>query len=132
MKNKYKKIVKHIPTLEDHGHLYMYYGHPYSEECDVYGENDEGENLIVSYECDNLCRTIAAQFENDYEWLDILQDKKIKLEKIFEVEVETQELETVASLLLYLTASITLDDTFMEALSNGYLIRLLKRLEQCQ
>jgi hypothetical protein len=32
MKSKYSEIVKHIPSLEDHGHLYMYYGIPYSEE----------------------------------------------------------------------------------------------------
>lgn len=45
MKNKYLEIVKYIPSLEDHGHLYMYYGIPYSEECHVYGDDEEGENL---------------------------------------------------------------------------------------
>ena len=129
MKSKYSKIVKHIPSLEDHGHLYMYYGIPYSEECDVYGDDEEGENLIVSYECDDLCRAIADEFQYDYEWLDILHNKQIKLEKVFDVDVETQDFDVIASLLLYLVESITFEDKFIDALNNGYLIRLIKRLE---
>ena len=49
MKNKYSEIVKHILNLEDRGHMYMYYGFPYSEECNGYGDDEEGKNLIVSY-----------------------------------------------------------------------------------
>jgi hypothetical protein len=129
MKSKYSKIVKHIPSLEDHGHLYMYYGIPYCEECDVYGDDEEGENLIVSYECDDLCRAIADEFQYDYEWLDILHNNQIKLEKVFDVDVETQDFDVIASLLLYLVVSITFEDKFIDALNNGYLIRLIKRLE---
>jgi hypothetical protein len=129
MKSKYSKIVKHIPSLEDHGHLYMYYGIPYSEECDVYGDDEEGENLIVSYECDDLCRAIADEFQYDYEWLDILHNKQIKLEKVFDVDLETQDFDVIASLLLYLVVSVTFEDKFIDALNNGYLIRLIKRLE---
>ena len=128
MKNKYSEIVKHIPALEDHGHLYMYYGFPHSEECYVYGEYEEGKKLIVSYECDDLCRTLADEFQYDYEWLDILQNKQIKLEKIFDVDVEKQDFDVIASLLLYLVESITFEDKFIDALNNGYLIRLIKRL----
>lgn len=129
MKSKYSKIVKHIPCLEDHGHLYMYYGISYSEECDVYGDDEEGKNLIVSYECDDLCRTIADEFQNDYKWLDILHNNQIELEKIFDVNVETQDFDVIVSLLLYLVESITFEDKFIDALNNGYLIRLVKRLE---
>ena len=129
MKSKYSKIVKHIPSLEDHGHLYMYYGIPYCEECDVYGDDEEGENLIVSYECDDLCRAIADEFQYDYEWLNILHNKQIKLEKVFDVDVETQDFDVIASLLLYLVVSVTFEDKFIDALNNGYLIRLIKRLE---
>ena len=128
MKNKYSEIVKHIPSLEDHGHLYMYYGIPYSEECYVYGDTKEGNNLIVSYECDDLCRNIADKFD-DYEWLDILDNNQIEIEKIFDVDVETQSFDVIASLLLYLVESITFEDKFIDALNNGYLIRLIKRLE---
>lgn len=126
MKNKYSEVM-HNPGLEDHGHLYMYYGFPYSEECNEYGDDEEGKNLIVSYECADLCRTIAGEFE--YEWLDILQNKQIKLEKIFDVDVERQDFDVIASLLLYLVESITFEDKFIDALNNGYLIRLIKRLE---
>lgn len=129
MKSKYSEIVKHIPSLEDHGRLYMYYGIPYSEECHVYGDDEEGKNLIVSYECDDLCRTIADEFQYDYEWLDILHNNQIELEKIFDVDVETQDFDVIASLLLYLVESITFEDKFIDALNNGYLIRLIKRLE---
>ncbi len=129
MENKYSEIVKYIPGLEDHSHLYMYYGFPYSEECNIYGDDEEGKNLIVSYECADLCRTIADEFQYDYEWLDILQNKQIKLEKIFDVDVEKQDLDVIACLLLYLVESITFEDKFIDALNNGYLIRLIKRLE---
>lgn len=130
MKSKYSDIVKHIPNLENHGHLYMYYGIPYSEECYVYGEDEEdNNNLIVSYECDDLCRTIADKFQYGYEWLDVLDNSQISIEEIFDVDVETQNLEVIVSLLLYLVDSVTLEDKFIDALKNGYLIRLIKRLD---
>ena len=128
MKSKYSEILKHIPSLEDHGHLYMYYGIPYSEECYVYGDDNEGKNLIVSYECDDLCRAIADAFQYDYEWLDISSNNQIELEKVFDVDVESQAFDVIASLLLYLVVSITFEDKFIDALNNGFLIRLLKRL----
>ena len=127
MKNSYKEIIKHLPSLEDHGHLYMYYGIPYSEECYIYGD-EEDNNLIVSYECDDLCEHIAEAFQDDYKWHDVLQSNRIKLEEIFDVEVETQDIHVIASLLLYLVVSITFEDKFIDALKNGYLVRLLKRL----
>jgi hypothetical protein len=131
MKNEYADILRHIPLLEDHGHLYMYYGVPYCDECDVYDDTDEnGDNLILSYECDELCETIAEKFEGEYGWLDILHDNHIMLEEVFDVDVEKQDFEITASLLLYMVASIPLEDKFIDALNNGYLIRLLKRLEQ--
>lgn len=128
MKSKYSKIVKHITNLEDHGHLYMYYGISYSEDCYVYGD-EKDKNLIVSYECDDLCTSIANEFQYDYEWLDILHNNQIKLEKIFDVDVEMQDTAVIISLLLYLVGSITFEDKFIDALNNGYLIRLVKRLE---
>lgn len=127
MNHKYKEIVRHIPSLEDHGHLYMYYGFPYSEECSIYGD-EEDNNLIVSYECDDLCEHIAEVFQDDYKWHDVLQSNQIMLEEIFDVEVETEDIHIIASLLLYLVVSITFEDKFIDALNNGYLIRLLKRL----
>lgn len=126
MKNKYYEIVKHISSLEDHGHLYMYYGAPYSEECYIYGDDDD---LIVSYECHELCTNIAETFQHEYEWLDIMKDNQINLENIFDVDVEAQDFEVIASMLLYLVESIVLEDKFIDALNNGYLIRVLRRLE---
>ena len=127
MENNYKEIIKHIPSLEDHGHRYMYYGVPCSEECDIYGD-EEDNNLIVSYECNDLCEHIAEAFQYDYKWHDILQSNQIMLEDVFKVEVETQNIHVIASLLLYLVVSITFEDKFINALNNGYMIRLLKRL----
>lgn len=142
MKNKFSEITKHINNLEDHSHLYMYYGVPYSEECYVYGygededeyedeyEYEEKEYLIVSNECHDLCTTIAETFGDGYKWNDILKDNQIRLDDIFEVDVEAQNFAVIISLLLYLVVSVTFDDRFIDALNNGYLIRLLKRLEQ--
>lgn len=127
MNTKYKEIIKHIPSLEDHGHQYMYYGVPHSEDCYIYGD-EEDNNLILSYECDDLCEQIANAFQDDYKWHDVLQNNQIELEKVFDVNVEKQEIDVIASLLLYLVVSITFEDKFIEALNNGYLIRLMKRL----
>lgn len=129
MEIEYSEIVKHIPNLEEHGHLYMYYGFSYSEECDVYGNDVEGNNLIVSYECHDLCMSIANKFQDDYKWIDILDNNQIELENIFHVDIETQDFDVIACLLLYLVESITLEDKFIDALNNRYLIRLIKRLE---
>ena len=95
----------------------------------VYGDDEEGENLIVSYECYDLCMAIADEFQYDYKWLDILHNKQFKLEKVFDIDVETQDFDVIASLLLYLVVSITFEDKFIDALNNGYLIRLVKMLE---
>lgn len=108
----------------------MYYGEPFSEDYTIYGDNEDGKNLVLSYECDDLCYAIAEAFEYEYKWLDIARENKIMLEKVFEVDVEKQELIVVASLLLYLVVSITFEDKFIDALNNGFLIRLIRRLEQ--
>lgn len=129
MESEYSGIVKHIPNLEDHGHLYMYYGIPYSEEYYVYDDEQDGNKLVVSYECYDLCSTIADAFQYEYEWLDVLHENQIKLEKVFDVDVETQDFDIIACLLLYLVDSLILEDKFIDALNNRYLIRLIKRLE---
>jgi len=129
MDKKYSDITKHIDSLEDHGHLYMYYGFPYSEECVVYGDYEEDGSLILSYECEELCMTIAEEFEDKFEWHHILRDNKIELEKVFDLDVETYDFDVTVSLLLYLVASVTFEDKFIDALGNGYLIRLIKRLQ---
>jgi len=128
MNKKYDNLLIHIPLLEDHGHLYMYYGVRYSDECIVYGDEDEGDNLVQSYECHDLLTDIVAHFEETYEWLDILEAHGIALEDIFSVDVETQDLDVIAALLMYMAASVTFEDKFIDALNNGYVIRLLKRL----
>ena len=79
-------------------------------------------------ECHELCTAITDTFQYEYEWLDILHDKQIRLEDIFDVDVEMQDIAITVSLLLYLVESITFEDKFMDALNNGYLIRFLKRL----
>jgi hypothetical protein len=108
----------------------MYYGTPYSDECDIYEDNNEYGYLIVSHECDSLCRTIADKFGYDYEWLDILDEHEIVFEKIFDINIEKQDIDLVIALLLYLVESVTYEDIFIEALNNGYLIRLIQRLNQ--
>jgi len=45
------------------------------------------------------------------------------------VDVESLDLDVTASLLLYLVVSITYEDIFIDAIKNGYLIRLVKRLQ---
>ena len=85
--------------------------------------------MVVSYACDDLCHAIAQAFEQDYKWLDILEEKGIQLEDVFELEVETQDFEVIVSLLLYLLASTLLEDKLIDSFQNGYMLRLLKRLD---
>ncbi len=108
----------------------MYYGEPFSKDYTIYDDEEDGENLVLSYECDDLCFAIAEAFEYEYKWLDVVEEDNIKLEKVFEVGVEKQNLSVIASLLMYLIVSITYDDNFIDALNNGFLIRLISRLEQ--
>ncbi|NLA28018.1 MAG: hypothetical protein GX878_11560 [Firmicutes bacterium] len=124
---KYEGITKYIQIIEDHGHLFMYYGTPYSDECDVYDDEKDGQKLVVSHECHDLCSSIADEFEKDYEWHDIKD--QLNLEDLFDVDLETQNLDIIIPLLLYLVWSVSFEDKFIDALNNGYLVRLLKRLE---
>jgi hypothetical protein len=129
MKKKYESMTRHIPILEDHGHLYMYYGLPYSKECRVYGDQNEDGHLVVSYECEDLLDSIAAAFEEDCKWLDILEEHRIKLDDVFDVDVESQDLDVIAALLIYMVVSVTYEDKLIDAVNNGFMIRLLKRLD---
>lgn len=130
MQGKYNEILRHIPLLEDHGHLYMYYGDPYNDDCLVYDDDKDGKNLILSKECDALCWAVVDAFEVDYKkWLEHLDNHEITLDGVFEVDVEKQGFDVIASLLIYLVISITYQDRFIDALHNGYLVQLLKRLE---
>lgn len=122
-------MTRHIPILEDHGHLYMYYGLPYSEECEVYVAESEEGHLVLSYECEDLLDSIAAAFEEDCEWLDILEEHRIRLEDVFDVDVESQDFDVIAALLFYMVISVTYEDKLIDAANNGYMIRLLKRLD---
>lgn len=132
MKKKYQKIVKHIKALEDHGYLYMYYGTPASEEYTVYESELDGKNLVLSSECDDLFYAIGDAFEDEMyggtRWLDIIEQKGYHLTTIFDVPVEKEDLEMISALLYYLVLSITYEDVMIDALQNGFVLRLLKRL----
>jgi len=129
MKKRYEEITKHIPGLEDHGSLYMYYGVPHSEDCLVYSDENEDGHLIMSDECDELCIAIAEEFQYKFKWYDVFDDNKITLETIFDVDVEVQDFDVITAILLYLVDSLMLEDRFIDALNNGFLLRVLKRLE---
>lgn len=61
--------------------------------------------------------------------MDVLDEHNIELSRIFDVDVESLDLDVTASLLLYLVVSITYEDVFIDAIKNGYLLRLIKRLQ---
>lgn len=46
------------------------------------------------------------------------------------MDVETQDIDMIACLLLYIVDNLILEDKYIDALDNGYLIRLTKRLER--
>lgn len=132
MQSKYYEITKHIPNIEDHGQLYIYYGMPHSYEYNIYGDSDDDDNLVGSYECADLCKSIVDAFRHEYEWLDFLEYNGIKLEDVFDVDVENEELDIIASLLLYMVESIVLEDKLIDAFNNGFMLRLIKRLDELE
>ena len=131
MQSKYYEITKHIPSIEDHGQLYIYYGTPHSYEYNIYGDSDD-DNLVESYECADLCESIVDVFQHEYKWLDFLQYNGINLEDVFDVDVENEELDIIASLLLYMVESIILEDKLIDAFNNGFMLRLIKRLDELE
>ncbi len=130
IKSKYYEITKHIPSIEDHGHLYIYYGEPHSDGYNIYGDVEDDDNLVESYECADLCESIANTFQYEYEWLDFLEYNGIRLENVFDIDVENEDLDIIASLLLYMVESIILEDKLIDAFNNGFMLRLIKRLDE--
>ena len=46
----------------------------FSDEYTIYEDTDDNDNnLVLSYECTDLCESIADVFESEYKWLDILE-----------------------------------------------------------
>lgn len=105
----------------------MYYGEPRYESDEVYDQFD-GTYLIESYESYSLCTAIAELF-GEVNWLDILRDHQIQLETVFKAGIDKQEAIVVKALLLYLVESLILEDKYIDALNNGFLVKLLKRLK---
>ena len=123
-RNKYEDIVRHIPLIEDHGHLYMYYGEPYNKKCHLYDDD-----LVLSDECYKLCLAIEKEYgKDDSSFLDVLFDYDIGIENALERDIESLDFEAVEALLVILIVSMRDNDMFIDALKNGLLLKLLKRL----
>ena len=105
----------------------------FSDEYTIYEDTDDNDNnLVLSYECTDLCESIADVFESEYKWLDILEYNEIDLGNIFDVHVENEDLDITASLLLYMVGSITYNDKLIDAFNNGFMLRLIKRLDELE
>lgn len=129
MKNQYEKITRHIPDLEDHGHLYMYFGQPYTDECDLYGDEDSGYPLVISRQCDALLSAIAGSFNDAFPYQDIFGFRGISLDDIFGLKVEELDFEVVGALFRYLLSTGIHEGKLMIAFQNGFMLDLVKRLK---
>ena len=129
MEKRYAKITRFIPALEDHGPLFMrYLGLP--PDGDHFYLNDESfRRALVSPEYEALFRAIHHTFKKDEGWWETLTYKGIVLKEIFDLDLEIQPFEIVVALLLYLTTASYFEDKLVEAFQNGFMLRLLKRLD---
>lgn len=118
MEKRFAKITRHIPALEDHAPFFIRY---------------VGDGIfrspLISSECEDLFQAILHAFGNDTSWEDTLTFKGIMLEESFDLELEDQPFEVVVALLLYLTSRCIFEDRLVDAFHNGYMLRLLKRLD---
>ena len=118
MEKRFAKITRHIPALEDHAPFFIRY---------------VGDGIfrspLISSECEDLFQAILHAFGNDTSWEDTLTFKGIMLEEIFDLELEVQPFEVVVALLLYLTSAFVFEDRLVDSFHNGYMLRLLKRLD---
>lgn len=129
MKKRFSKITRYIPALEDHGPLFMRYLGPQPAGDRFIMNSGNFQSSLISQECEALFRAIRHTFQSHESWQDTLTYKGILLEEIFDLDLETQPLEVVAALLLYLTSSSILEEMQVDAFQKGYMLRLLKRLE---
>ena len=118
MEKRFTKITRHIPALEDHGSFFM-----------RYARDAAFRSPLISSECKDLFQAILHAFGRDESWEDTLTFKGIMLEEIFDLELEVQPFEVVVALLLYLTSAFVFEDRLVDSFYNGYMLRLLKRLD---
>lgn len=126
----YEEILAYLPCLEDHADKFCYYGEPADDTYEEFAaENEEGKNLVMSQECNEMCETIAADLKGiDYEA--VLAKAQLSLDTLNEAEVEKADQETVSALLLAFIDSLSEGDAMIDALSSGLFTKLFQHLKQ--
>lgn len=127
----YEEITAYIPSLEDHATRFCYYGQPMEDGDTEYAVEDEhGNPLVMSAECTEFCETIGGDLAEDTDWQKVFEKRNIKAEEVFSIEPETADEELTRAVLLELADSLSENDQFIEALQNGFLLKMLKRLQK--
>lgn len=68
-KKTVQEILAYLPGLQDHADKFAYYGEPADAFYDEYDAEDEhGNHLVVSQECNEMCETIGADLQNGESW----------------------------------------------------------------
>ena len=129
MDKRFTSITRHVPALEDHGPLFMHYEEAAPDNYRFYTRGETFRRPLISSECEDLFQAIIHAFARDESWEDTLTFKGILLEEIFDLELEVQPFEVVVALLLYLTSACIVEDRLVDSFQNGYMLRLLKRLD---
>ena len=73
-KKTLQEILAYLPGLQDHADKFAYQGEPADAFYDEYDAEDEhGNHLVISQECNEMCETIGADLQNGESWEDLVQ-----------------------------------------------------------
>lgn len=123
--SRYDMILAYLPALEDHAADFAYYGKPKNDAYEEYAAvNEEGEPLVIADECTEFCETCAFILRDDVKPEEVFARKKA------DVPVEEMDEELCEAVLLDLIDSLAENDRFLDALQDGTVVKLVKKLQE--
>ncbi len=119
----YESIKPYYALLKDHPMDFVYYGKPKDEfylEFDT--ENENGDFLVMSYECNELCEELGYLLK-DVPTIDLEEDSITSEKKEYLCTMATEE--EVQSVVMSIIDSLSYNDYFISCLNDGFLVRII-------
>ena len=131
-KKTVQEILAYLPGLQDHADKFAYYGEPADAFYDEYDAEDEhGNHLVISQECNEMCETIGADLQNGESWEDWFSQQNKQPENLQkDFKPEDMDEQAICAALLYLIDSLSFNDDLIDALKSGYFTRLIEQLSR--
>lgn len=126
----YSMILAYLPALQDHAADFAYYGEPKDDTYTEYAaENEAGEPLVMSAECEEFCETCAYLLKDIVNWEEVYQENHVGLDDVLKADPSKMDEKLVQASLMELVDSLSENDRFLDALQTGLITGLVKRLE---